>query len=149
MLLWHVQRIQITRPNFARLADPIYEKVQKDQVTNFGQHDEEEIATINPLKGALVLPPVIALPKSSGHKTLDKDACDKQVGCLLLPLQDDETTRPAGFCSHKHNDTTERECLAIVWSVLILCLYLKGTRFTIRTDQESLKLIPKFTDSTG
>lgn len=41
-------------------------------------------------------------------------------------------------CVH---DTTQRECLALVWPVLHFRPYLESTRFTIKTDQYSLKWI--------
>ncbi|NJR72361.1 MAG: hypothetical protein HC782_04925 [Gammaproteobacteria bacterium] len=63
--------------------------------------------------------------------TLDTDACAVQVGCVLLQKQPDDTVRPIGYWSlalndaERRYDTTQRECLAIVWSVLILRPFLK------------------------
>lgn len=45
-------------------------------------------------------------------------------------------------------DTTQREFLAIIWSVPFLRPFLKGPRFTVRTDHDSLRLILKLTDAT-
>ena len=44
---------------------------------------------------------------------------------------------------------TERECLAIVWSMRTLRTYLEGTRFTVRTDHDALRWILNLTDLTG
>lgn len=46
-------------------------------------------------------------------------------------------------------ETTHRECLAVIWAVLILRSYLKGSRFTIRTDHQALRWILNMSDATG
>ena len=98
---------------------------------------------------------MLALPRRDGHLTLDTDACARQLGCVLLQTQPDGTDRPLGYWSRslssaeRNYDTTERECLAVVWSVLLLRPYLVGTRFTVRTDHSPLKWLLNLKDSTG
>lgn len=48
---------------------------------------------MNTLKGALMSPPLLFIPNSTGHMTFDMDACDKQDGCVFLQNLGDETTR--------------------------------------------------------
>lgn len=112
--------------------------------------------SLNTLKDALSSPPVLALLNSTGNMTLETDACDVQVGRVLLHQQPDETTKPIRWWSRfltdaeSKYDTTQWECLAIVWSELLLQTYLEGARFTIRTDQELLECcILNFTDITS
>lgn len=45
-------------------------------------------------------------------------------------------------------DTTQRDCLLIVWDVLILLPYLEGIRFAARMDHISLKWILNLTESS-
>lgn len=45
-------------------------------------------------------------------------------------------------------ETTYREFLAVLWAVLLLRVYLKGARFTIRTNHDALRLIPNMTEAT-
>ena len=44
---------------------------------------------------------------------------------------------------------TERECFAVVWSVLYLRPYIEGTHFKIRTDHEALRWLMTLTDPSG
>ena len=98
------------------------------------------------LKDRLVNPPILTLPKENRPLILDTDACDHQLGCVLLEQQEDSKTwLPLGFwlrilpSAEKNYDTTEKECLAVVWDVLSLRPYLEATRFLIRTDHYALK----------
>ena len=107
-------------PNFAKIAAPLTAKLQKGQPTKFEELSDEEEKAFKSLKSKLVNPPILALPRSEGKFTLDTDACDTQVGCVLLQDQPDGHARPIGYWSRKLTKaeqaytTTERECLAIV-----------------------------------
>ena len=142
-------------PNFAKIAAPLTAKLQKGQPTKFEELSDEEEKAFKSLKSKLVNPPILALPRSEGKFTLDTDACDTQVGCVLLQDQPDGHARPIGYWSRKLTKaeqaytTTERECLAIVWAVTLLRPYLDRTRFTVRTDHSALRWILNLTDSTG
>lgn len=107
------------------------------------------------LTEALVSPHVLALPNSTAHMALDTEACKKKVRIVLLQIQKEETARPIEYWSptlndaQKKCDTTQWKRLAIVCSVLILRSFLKGTRFTIRTYQDSIERFLHLTNSTG
>ena len=126
-------------PNFARMSAPLNKKLEKGQPAKFDELNAEETKAFEDLKGLLIAPPVLALPKAEGKYTVDTDACDLQVGCVLLQEQEDGTNRPVGYWSRtltkpeKAYTVTERECLAVVWAVLLLRPYLEGARFTVRT----------------
>ena len=89
--------------------------------------------------------PILALPRRSGHITSEIDACDRQLGAILLQAQTDGTNNPTGFLSksltviERNYDTTERECLAVIWAFLLLRPYIELQRFTVVTDHETLK----------
>lgn len=69
---------------------------------------------------------VLALPSSTAHMTLDKDACDKQARCILLQKHNDETVLPFGYQRGSPNNAEKRpdnkysKFLAIARSVLML-----------------------------
>lgn len=85
----------------------------------------------------------------------DKDACDIQIGCVLLQKQQDEMTRPSGYWSHSLTsaecvyDTTQREYLATEWTVPLPRLYRESTRFANKTDYSSLKWILNKSSACG
>ena len=141
--------------SFARVAAPLTAKLQKDRPFNFGPLNKEETEAYERLRDSMISPPVLALPTAGKPYVLDTDACDYQVGCVLLQEQDDGTNRPVGYWSRslskaeKNYSTTEKECLAIVWAALTLRPYLEGQRFTLRTDHDSLRWIMNLSDASG
>lgn len=101
------------------------------------------------------LAPVLALLNSTSHLTLNTDACDVQIGCVVLQEQPNKTFMPIEYWSmslinaERKYDTTRRWFLAIVWAILLLLPYLENSGFTIRTDHDSFKWIINLKDSTG
>ena len=97
-------------------------------------------------KDTLIYPPVLTLPRLGYRLTIDTDAGDMQVCYVLLPYQPDENDpKTIGYWSRsltateKNYDTTQKECVVVVWAVLNLRPYLEGTQFTIRTDLYAVK----------
>lgn len=86
----------------------------------------KKLDAIEVLKVALMTLSVLALPYSSGHLTLDTDACNVQVGCVLQQKRLDDTTKRFCYCSlsltgsEQWCDSKQRKCLAMVWSELVL-----------------------------
>lgn len=56
-------------------------------------------------KNALVSTPVLVLPNETGYLTINTDAYDLQVGCVLLRKQLDNTVESIGFWSRLLMDT--------------------------------------------
>lgn len=86
---------------------------------------------------------------------MDTDACNSQVGFVLLQNQEDGKAQAIKYVSRamskpkKNLETTNCEYLAVSWAVLLLRTYLKGTNFIIRTDHHSLKWMLNPADVTG
>ena len=141
--------------DFAKIARPLTFLTRKDATPDFDNPTTEQLEAFETLKTKMTEPPVLALPRTNQPYTLDTDASAYQLGCALLQEQDDKTTLPVGYWSYSLNDTernystTERECYSVVWSVTTLRPYIEGTRFTIRTDHDSLRWLMSLTESTG
>jgi RNase H-like domain found in reverse transcriptase len=86
---------------------------------------------------------------------LDTDACESQIGCCLLQDQPEGGLLPVGYWSRslqpaeRNYSTSERECLAVVWAVLLLRPYLERTRFVVRTDHSALQWLLTISEPQG
>lgn len=98
---------------------------------------------------------LLTFPDTIGQTTIDTNAFDVLVGCVVLQQQPEYTTKHIVYWSRFLTNAertyiaTRRKSLAIAWTVLLLSFYSKGTHFTICTDHECLKQNLTTTDSTG
>ncbi|XP_040996196.1 uncharacterized protein LOC121242393 [Juglans microcarpa x Juglans regia] len=94
------------------------------------------------LKQAIMNPPVLALPDFSQPFTIECDASGKAVGVVLL-----QKGHPIAFYSQAlkaralNMSTYEKELLALVSAMQKWRHYLLGSRFTVKTDHQSLKFL--------
>lgn len=113
---------------------------------SFAPLNSKTFQAIDTLKNVLISPSVL---------TLNPDACDVQIGYVLFQKKPDDATKLIVYWSHLltntelQYETTKRECLAIVCSVLLLQTYLEGQCFTIQTEHDALKWTLDLADSTG
>ena len=98
------------------------------------------------LKEALITAPCLAYPNCFGKFPflLQCDASNDCVGTVLLQEGADGKMHPVHFLSHRFGKQaqswhiSEKECFAIVFSVMKLRYYLLGTHFFIETDHKNL-----------
>lgn len=131
--------------DYTKVARPLLAMTSPKVPDNLPALDGTQLGAFEELKRLLTSTPVLALPRRTGRYVLDTDASKDQLGAVLLQEQADKVLKPVGYWSRglipaeKNYSTTERECLAVVWSVFLLRPYLEGTRFTVRTDHAALK----------
>lgn len=101
-----------------------------------------------------VIPPqILALPRREGRLTVDADACNEKIGCVLFQYQEEGPAKPIRYCSRalitteRDYNTTQHKCFILVSAVLLLHRYLEGTKFIVRTDHHGLKWILNLTDA--
>lgn len=75
-----------------------------DEVLIQGQQNEfdlveSERATVDELEERQTLPSVLVLPRYFGEYTVDTDASDSQLGCVLMQDHDDKWLKPVGYSS--------------------------------------------------
>lgn len=81
------------------------------------------------LKEKLIILLVSALSRLKGDYTINKDACNPQIGHELLQQQKETVLKPIGyrFCSFCNAETrygsTCEEYLEVVWAVLLRSSY--------------------------
>lgn len=107
------------------------------------------------LKTALTKRPCLTLPDMAQDFVIFTDASNSAIGGVIAQLDGNGFPKPIAFASRKLNSaekvysTTEREVLAIIFTVGYFRPYLYGKKFTIYTDHASLTHVLKLKDPTG
>lgn len=141
--------------NFAGISSPLNELLRKEVPQVLPEYTEAQRMSFENLKKALTTPPILRLPRKGLPYSVDTDASDAQIGCVLLQTHEDGQRYPIGFWSRvmssteRNYSTTEKECLAVVWAFQTLRQYLQGVRFTLHTDHQPLNWILNLTGSSG
>lgn len=126
-------------PGFAKIAAPLNQRLKNDEARDF-ELDEREQEAVDIMKSKLASPPILALPKATGKFVVDSDARKPQQGCVLLQEQKETQIKPVDNWSRSLNiaewnyNTSHKEYLVVVWSLVMLRTHLKGTHFVVRTD---------------
>jgi len=138
--------------NYAQVAEPLYKHVRKGLLSKW---DEESDNAFNELKERLIKSPILRYPDYSKEFIIQTDASDFALGGVLT--QKDELNREyvVAYASRTLNKSerkyspTERECLAVVWSVDQFRVHLGLKPFTIYTDHNPLKWLFDKKELTG
>jgi hypothetical protein len=136
--------------NFAKLAAPLYNLLKKEVPYKW---DESCETTFESLKATLTTAPILAYPNYEKPFLLYTDACVTGLGAVLSQNDEAGQEHPIVFLSRSLTDAeknytiTELECLAIVWSVKKLHVYLDGSKFTLITDHSALQWLFSFNGS--
>ena len=144
--------------DFAKHAKPLNDMLRKEEPHDFPEPTQEQLDAFERIKTALINPPILVLPRLGLPLMLDTDASAYQLGAALLQQGDPDDPKswePIGFFSkgltsaEKNYSATERECLAVVWSVTSLRPYIEGQTIRVRTDHDSLKWLMSLDDPSG
>ena len=138
-------------PQFCRSRGPLVALTSKD--VPFVWRPACTTAFVS-LRDALVRAPVLAFPTETGPYILDTDASNFGLGGVLSRIQNDVECVIA-YCSRALRPSqrkycmTKREMLAAVSMCIQFRSYLRGAKFTIRTDHKSLVWLHRFKDTEG
>uniref|UniRef100_A0A1Y1L0V4 RNA-directed DNA polymerase n=1 Tax=Photinus pyralis TaxID=7054 RepID=A0A1Y1L0V4_PHOPY len=138
-------------PNFAHLTAPLTRLTGKN--IKFIWSDECNEA-FRQIKELLISAPVLSCPDFTLPFIIQCDASGFGLGAVLTQPHS-EGERIVAFISRSLNknernySATERECLAVLWSIERFRPYIEGARFTVVTDHHSLIWLSNLKDPRG
>ena len=137
--------------NFADMAEPLVSLTGKD--VPFVWRPACSTA-FTELRDALVRAPILSFPTEDGDYILDTDASDFGLGGALSQILNN-VERVIAYCSRalrpsqRKYCTTKREMRAAVSMCIQFSSYLRGAKFTLRTNHKSLVWLHRFKDMEG
>ena len=132
-------------PNFSNIKAVLTDLLKKEKPNKVKWTGECQRA-LELLQKHLNSQPFLILPDVNSKFVLRTDASSRGVGGVLLQYREG-VLRPVKYVSRKllpresRFSTIERECLAIIWTIGKLALYLSNTHFTLQTDQRALQYL--------
>ena len=138
-------------PKFSDVATPLVALTGKDVPFVW---DVSCPSAFSVIRDSLIHAPILAFPTETGQYILDADASNFGPGGVLSQIQDD-VERVVAYCSRALHPsqqrycTTKREMLAAVAMCIQFQSYLRGAKFTLRTDHKSLVWLHRFKDTEG
>lgn len=140
--------------HFSTLVAPLNDLIKAKKKNQSIVWTPEAEASFVKLKEALVSAPILRSPDFSKQFTIQCDASDTGLGGILTQNINDEEVVVA-FASRSLSRTernysvTEKECLAVIFSIEKFRPYIEGTRFTVITDHFSLLWLNRLKEPTG
>ncbi|XP_062535602.1 uncharacterized protein K02A2.6-like [Armigeres subalbatus] len=131
-------------PQLATVDEPLRKLLIKDIKFEWTSKASEAFQSI---KTALSNVSNLGFYKVEDHTAVIADASPVGLGAILLQFDDNNTKRIISFASKSLTETerrycqTEKEALAVVWSVERFKYYLLGKKFDILTDCKVLELL--------
>ncbi|CAB0038506.1 unnamed protein product [Trichogramma brassicae] len=147
MLGWYARFI----PNDTEMKLPLLKLTKKNAEWIWA--DEQQQA-FEALKKALTEAPVLARPDFARPFIVQCDASALAIGGVLSQVFDDGE-HPIVYVSRvltsaeRNYTTSEKECLALLWTIRKLRPYLEGYKFIAVTDHSALQYLRNLKDPTG
>ena len=138
--------------DFSKIAAPMYNLIKKETEWNWDASCEESFKI---LKEKLVSYPILRQPDLDKPFILQTDACGIAIGAILSQKDDKGDEYACCYSSRLlkgaeiHYGITEKECLAVIWAIKLLRVYLYGNRFTVITDHAALQWLINIKEPTG
>lgn len=142
-------------PSFSSLTAPITNLIKGKRKLQKIEWNSEADVSFSKIKEALVSAPILARPDFQKRFSLQCDASDVGVGCVLTQEGDDGNEVVIAFASRtlsqqeKKYTVTEKECLAVLFGVEKFRGYIEGTQVRVITDHYSLLWLNRLKDPSG
>jgi transposase InsO family protein len=130
---------------FAKVAQPLSKLTRKNEKFNW---EEAQQLAFEELKLRVTKAPILRFPDFTKQFIVTTDASDFALGGVISQYDEKEKLDlPVAFCSRilnkaeKNYSTTEKELLAIVFTLKHFREYLYGRKFQVMTDHKALEYI--------
>ena len=136
---------------YAKIAQPLNDLLKKETKFEWTEHCEK---AFNELKERLTKAPILRFPQFDKEFTLSVDSSDYSIG-FVLSQEHEGKQHPICFGGRALRDNelkwhiTDKEGLALVEGIQHYRHYLANSRFTVFTDNVSVKYLQKLKDSQG
>ena len=149
MVAWYHKFI----PNFADIAEPLYQLRRKDVPWSWTPTCQSAFDT---LRFALTSDPILGFPAPDGQFSIHTEASNVGLGAILLQTQEGGQ-RTIAFGSRaltsaeRNYSATEKECLAVVWALEKWrpYMYIEGRHCRVVTDHQALCWLFRKSKQTG
>lgn len=137
--------------DMATMVEPLTHLLKKNAKFKWTPQCEQ---AWNEVKNCLISSPILTCPNFEKEFFVQTDSSDYGIGAVLTQ-QYEEGEKVISYLSRslsrqeRRYSTTERELLALMWSIERLKPYLEGTRFTAITDHYSLKWLHSLENPSG
>lgn len=137
--------------SFADIARPLTLLTRKN--VKFDWQADQQVA-FDTLKNCLTKAPVLSHFRPDLPIELHTDASGYGIGAIILQT-DESGSRPIAYASRRLSDlelkwnTSEKECLAVLYGVTTFRQYLWGKKFRVVVDHHALCWLQKNKDASG
>lgn len=138
-------------PNFADIAKPLTKLTKKNESFDWTSECD---TSFQKLKTTLTSEPLLIYPDFSKKFILSTDASGVAIGAVLGQVING-VEHPIAYASRQLNSAernytvTERELLAVVWSVKYFRCYLYGRSFALYTDHSAIRWLLSISDPSS
>ena len=132
-------------PNYSTITAPLSDLTKKGQPNKVKWLEIHE-HSFQTIRRCLSSKPVMRILDPRLPMFVQTDAADRGIGCCLMQ-EFEGKLHPVRYLSRKLNDaerrysTIEKECLAIVWAIEKLKVYLFGNEFVLLVDHAPLQFM--------
>lgn len=137
--------------DFSEIAQPLTKLTKKSAAWEWTEAQQTAYDT---LKHRLTSAPVLKQADETKPYVIKSDASSYAIGAVLIQGEGDQE-HPVEYASRlltsaeRNYSTTEREALAVVWSVTKFRGYIEGLPITVITDHQALKWLMSLKSPTG
>ena len=147
MATWYRKFLKV----FATITEPLTALTKKDR--RYECRDTQQDA-FEKIKALVPSAPVLARPSFDAQFVVQTDASDTGIGAVLLQIINGQE-RVSEFASRtlslaeRNYSVSERECLAVIWTIKKIHPYIEGYYFLVVTDHSSLRWLHNPTGTQG